>query len=317
MAGEPELIQIISGRCATRPGVLEGVGDDAAVLDTNPPTVIAHDMLVEGVHFRLQTTTPANLGEKALAVNLSDLAAMGATPVAAVVGLGVPPHLPAAAVAEIYRGMDRLAARHRMTIAGGDISRAPCLVVGVTVTGRMDDGVQPVLRRGARPGDLVCVTGPLGASAAGLALLEHPELASPERRALLRSHRRPQPRVAEGRALAARGVHAMMDCSDGLALDSSRLAQASNVMIAIELERVPRAPGVDGVARAVGLAPDVFAATGGEDYELIVCIDPAALAAVRGATTLHTVGRVRRGPGALRLTRGGRTVSVPALGWQH
>ncbi len=317
MAGEPELIEIIRGRCATRPGVLEGVGDDAAVLDGAPPTVIAHDMLVQDVHFRWATTTPANLGEKALAVNLSDLAAMGANPVAAVVGLGVPADLPADTVAEIYRGMDRLAARHAMTIAGGDISRAPVLVIGVTVTGRMDDGVRPVLRRGALPGDVVCVTGPLGASAAGLALLDHPEIRSPHRRALVRRHRRPQPRVAEGRALAAQGVHAMMDCSDGLALDALRLAQASGVAITLELERVPRAPGSDGVAEALGVAPDVFAATGGEDYELIVCVAPATVASLRGAGSLSVVGRVRRGGGTLRLTRHGRTVSVPALGWEH
>lgn len=311
---EASLIAHIAALAALRPGVAVGIGDDAAVLDGDPAVVLAHDMLVQDVHFRLGTASPADIGHKALAVNLSDVAAMGARPVAALVGLGVPRGLRPGLVEEVYAGMEALAAAWGCTIAGGDTTAASELVLGVTVAGRMAPGAAPVLRSGARPGDLLWVTGPLGASAAGLAVLEG-AAAAPDpavREALVAAHLRPAPRVREGAALAVAGARAMLDCSDGLAIDASRMAAASGARVVIELDRVPLAPGVASVAAGLGVPADVLAATGGEDYELIVAAPPG----FDPGCALIPVGRVEAGEG-LVVTRHGAPVVLPRLGWDH
>jgi len=300
-----------------------GIGDDAAVLDGDPAVVATQDLLVEGVHFRRATTGLADLGHKALAVNLSDLAAMGAEPVAALVGLGLPPDGGPGAeeIDELYAGMEALAERTGVSVAGGDVSAAPVMVLSVCALGRMPAGVAPVLRSGARDGDLLCVTGALGAAAAGLLVLEDPGLRVPpdEAEALVAAHRRPEPRLAAGRALAAHGAHAMLDCSDGLALDALRMARASGLAAVIDLERVPLAAGLAAVAAASGREADLLAATGGEDYELIAAVAPADLDALRAAldVALTPVGRFSAGPPALRLLRAGEEVAAPRLGWEH
>lgn len=314
MASEAELIEIVTARATPRAGVRVGIGDDAAVLDDDPATVVAHDMLIEDVHFRRATSPMVDIGAKSLAVNLSDLAAMGASPVAAFVGLGVPPSVSADDVDEIYAGLDAVAALHNMTIAGGDISRAPVLTLAVTAVGRMAPGVAPVLRSGARPGDGVYLSGPVGASAAGLALLENPGLHVDDPTGAISAHRWPVPHVALGRRLAANGAHAMMDCSDGLALDLTRLANASNIAITLELSTIPRGECVDEVAALVGQLPDAFAATGGEDYVLIVCMDAQAAADV---PELTLIGGVHDGPPGLTIQRSGTQVVLPTLGWEH
>jgi len=313
---EATLIECIAAMAAVRPGVRIGIGDDAAVLDGDPAIVLAHDMLVEDVHFRWRTASPRDVGHKALAVNLSDMAAMGAAPVAVLVGLGLPRGGEATdRVAGIYAGMEALAAEWGCTIAGGDVTAAAETVLGVTVVGRMSAGVAPALRSGARPGDVLWVTGPLGASVAGLHLLEDPALPRPPAADdLCAAHLRPRPRIREGAALAAAGVHAMLDCSDGLAIDARRLALASGARVVLELERVPVADGVAAVARALDEPPDAFAATGGEDYELIVAAPPGLRVA---GCTLHPVGRVEAGPAELRIERDGDPVALGRLGWDH
>lgn len=314
MASEDELIRIVTSRSPRRAGVAVGVGDDGAVLDDDPSTIVVHDMLIEDVHFRRATSPMVDIGAKALAVNLSDLAAMGARPVAAVIGLGVPSSVSAADVDEMYRGMDAVASLHDMTIAGGDISRAHALTLAVTAIGRMEPGVAPVLRSGARPGDGVYVSGPLGASATGFALLGDASLSVSDPSGPIAAHRWPVPHVALGRRLASAGAHAMMDCSDGLALDLRRLAIASNVAITLELSAVPRERAVDEVAAALDIQADVFAATGGEDYVLLVCMD-----AVGAATfpELTPIGGVYHGPPGLTILRQGDEVVLPTLGWEH
>ena len=305
-----------------RPGVSLGIGDDAAVLDGDPPVVVAQDLLVDDVHFRRTTSTPGAIGHKAVAVNLSDLAAMGATPVAVFIGLGLPTVDPLsdADIDELYAGMDALAAQHGVTIAGGDITSAPSLLLAVTAVGQMGDGLAPVRRSGAQPGDVVCVTGSLGAAAAGLLILDRPELATHIAGAdeLRSASRTPTPRVAAGRILAAGGVSAMMDCSDGLGLDASRLAAASGVGITLDLDRVPAAPGVSAVAARAGIAGDLLAATGGDDYELIVTVAPDRVGALRTALPipLTVVGHVTTGSG-VTLRRAGTVVDAPTLGWEH
>lgn len=319
---ERALIARIARATTVRPGVILGIGDDAAVIDGDPVTVVAQDLLVDGVHFRRTTSSLSDIGHKALAVNLSDLAAMGATPVAAFIGLGIPTDdgLDAQAVDALYGAMEALAELHGVTIAGGDITAAPALLLAVTALGHMPAGIAPVRRSTARPGDSLYLTGTLGGAAAGLRLLDEPGLAVgvPTADALRAASRRPTPRVDAGRRLAAAGVSAMMDCSDGLALDVSRLATASHVEIQIDLERVPLAQGVAQVARAAGSAADLFAATGGDDYELIVTA-PAALAAEVGSdldVPLTAIGRVVAGSG-VTLRRDGATITPETQGWEH
>jgi thiamine-monophosphate kinase len=324
-AAVPEiaLIERIAARARRRPGLAVGIGDDAAVLEGDPAVVATQDLLIEDVHFRRATTGLADLGHKALAVNLSDLAAMGAHAVAALVGLGLPQEGGPSVeeIDELYAGMEALAERSGVSVAGGDVSAAPVMVLSVCALGRMPAGVAPLLRSGAREGDLLCVTGVLGAAAAGLILLEQPGLAVPSDDAerLVAAHRRPEPRLAAGRTLAQEGAHAMLDCSDGLALDALRMARASGLALTIELERLPLAAGVAAVAAATGRDPELLGATGGEDYELIAAVPPDALDRLRAALDLPltAVGSFRAGPPALRLERAGEEIAAPRLGWEH
>lgn len=296
-----------------RGGVNVGIGDDAAVLDDG--TILALDMVVDGVHVSRATHSPADIGHTALAVNISDIAAMGGVPVAAMVGLGVPDDLPAGDVDVMYEAMDDLAGDNAMSVVGGDVSASPVLTLSVAICGRTADGVQPVLRSGAREGDLLVVSGPLGGSAAGLLLLGDSRLRAtvPHADALVAAHLRPTPLVDDGLHLAESGASAMIDISDGLLLDADRLARASGLRAEIDLGAVPRAPGVDHVASATGLEPDVLAATGGEDYQLLAAVPPVA--GLEPHVTV--VGVLRRGePGVVAL-RHGVDVTPRRLGWEH
>ncbi len=313
MANERELIERIAARVGIRGGVVTGVGDDAAVLADG--TVLALDMLVDGVHVRRATHSPADIGHKALAVNLSDIAAMGADPVAALVGLGVPPDLSADDVDAMYEAMEELAMRHGMAIVGGDITEAPVLTLAVCITGHTRPGVAPVLRSGGCAGDLLVITGPLGAAACGLMLLDDTLLGTgvPTADALIAAHRRPTPLIAHGHRLADAGAHAMMDISDGLLLDAQRLGVASGLHAEVDLSAVPRAEGVDQVAAAAGRDAAMLAATGGEDYQLLAAMPPNAAL----PRDVVVVGLLRAGtPGVSAVVRG-RDVTPAHLGWEH
>jgi thiamine-monophosphate kinase len=304
--GEFELIARLQAAFANRRDeVARGIGDDCAVLADG--TCLSCDLLVEDVHFRRATTSPEDLGFKALAVNLSDLAAMGAEPVCALTGLVLPPTVAVEEVDALAAGLEACAAAHGVQVAGGDISRGPVLVVSVTVLGRAQ---RPVTRDGARPGDVLAVTGPLGGSRAGLSLLEsgRPEAAP----ALVDRHRRPRPRLSEGRALAPH-VHAMLDVSDGLASDAQRICEASGVACSIDLDAVPVEPGCDAVARSEGVSPGWFATAGGEDYELLVALPREALETC--GVPLWPVGEVRAGRPAVRYRGDG--AASPPRGWDH
>lgn len=308
--GEQAQIEKIRRASGTAPHVLLGIGDDAAVMEIDGPLVTSCDLLVDGVHFRRSTAAAADIGHKAAAVNLSDIAAMGARPRGLLVALTLAPGHPD--VEELYRGLSGVGDIHGAPVVGGDISVGECTSLAVTALGDLPDGAQGITRDGALAGDTVWLTGALGASAAGFRLLEMGESSGHE--GLVASHLRPEPRVQEGIALARAGATAMIDVSDGLALDSARLGQASGVDLRIDAARVPVAPGLDTLAKEWEVPLDVLALTGGEDYELLVTgsddLD------VRSGVALSRVGEVSAGRGAT-LLRGGQELDLGSGGWLH
>ena len=307
VSGEFELIAAIRERVAaagagdSSEALVLGSGDDAAITVREGATATSVDALVEGVHFRIPPFGAADVGHKALAVALSDLAAMGARPGEAYVQLGVPAGREQAELLELADGLARVAAAHGVAVAGGDVIRAPALLVAVTVVGWAPDAQQLVRRSGARPGDVVAVTGELGGAAAGLLLLSDedpsPSIDAGLAAALRRRQLLPEPRLAAGIALAAAGATAMIDVSDGLGADAGHLASAGGVGLEIDLERLPIQGGVAQVAAAAGRDPLDLAAAGGEDYELLVTLpaeraDAAAAAVAATGSALTVIGEV-------------------------
>jgi thiamine-monophosphate kinase len=272
--------------------VAVGSGDDAAVTVSGGVTATSVDALVEDVHFRRSTFGPRAIGRKALAAALSDLAAMGASPGEAYVQLGIPPDLDEAGCLEIAEGIAAVAGEHGVAVLGGDVTRAEKIVVAVTVVGHLESAADAVTRGGARAGDVLAVTGELGGAAAGLLLLERPELGSAvdarTAEALRRRHLDPAPRLRAGLALAGAGATAMIDVSDGLGADAGHLARASGVAVDFELARLPVQDGVAAVGEAAGVDTWELAAAGGEDYELLAALPPGEME--RAATALGDLG---------------------------
>jgi thiamine-monophosphate kinase len=297
--------------------VLLGSGDDAAVTVPGGATATSIDALVDGVHFRRETAAPIQIGRKALAAALSDLAAMGAEAGEAYVAVGVPADLSEESCLELIDGIAALATETGTTLAGGDVTRAPALILVVTVVGHAATPARLVSRGGAQPGDGLFLTGEIGAAAAGLLLLERPELAAsvPERTAALLRERQlePTPRLGAGRALAAAGAGAMIDLSDGLGGDATHLASASGVALRIDAGLLPLAPGVAEIATAADRDPVELAASAGEDYELLAALAPDRLAAAVGEigaeTSLTRIGEVHAGAGVEIRLPGGGTVA--------
>jgi len=277
-----------------------GVGDDAAVLRPTPGRrlVVTTDVLVAGHHFSAALSEPEDWGWKAVAVNLSDLAAMGAEARWLVVALTVGPATGSELLDRVYAGLRDACRAYSVALAGGDTSAGPALSLAVTAIGEAEHAVT---RAGARPGDRLAVSGPLGAAAAGLALLrrdDQPAGALLGRfPALAAAHRRPEPQLAAGRRLAAAGATAMVDVSDGLAGDALHLAEASGAGVEVDDDALPVAPGVAEAAALLGLDPVELALAGGEDYVLAAALPPGIIVpgvTVCGRFTADPTRRVHR-----------------------
>ena len=294
------------------------IGDDCAVVQSKPYCVTSVDSIVDGVHFRLddERVTVADVGHKALAVALSDLAAMAAEPGEAYISLGIPDGLSDSDVLSLAAAIERLAEQTAVTVAGGDLVRSPTLFCSVTVVGWSDEPQQLIGRGGAKAGDGIYVSGSLGAAASGLAILEGTagsDLAEPLAASLIAAQLRPQPRFDCARQLRSAGAHALIDISDGLATDAGEIAARSGVTLEIDLATIPLADGAQQIARELGRDAAQFAASGGEDFELCACLPDQAAAQI---ASLTRIGSVSAGPAEVRFfdADGGR---VELHGYEH
>ncbi len=297
MDGEFELIAHLTRGFSARSDVPLGVGDDCAILDLNSDKLLLAtcDSQVEGIHFTRQFSSPDQIGRKALAVNLSDIAAMGGEPCYALVSLVLPSDLSRSYLDTIYTGLCHEAARYSTAVVGGNIAssgKSAALVIDITLLGTIERG-HALTRSGAHSGDTLMVTGNLGAAAAGLHTLLHPDSRYPRdvQEVLRAAYRTPQPRMRVGRILSQLGptiVTAMLDVSDGLSGDLSHLCARSNVGVRVELAHLPLSSSIRSVAARISYDPFSWALHGGEDYELLFTVSPGheqkVIEAVHSAT---------------------------------
>ncbi len=303
--GEFAVIGRITDRRVQPAGVTLGPGDDAAVVAApDGRVVVSTDMLVEGRHFRLDWSTPHEIGRKAIAQNAADIEAMGARVTAFVVGFGAPPSTPVSSVTELSDGMWQEAGVLGAGIVGGDMVAAPQWVVSVTVLGDLE-GRSPVTRAGARPGSVIAVTGELGLSVAGFNL-QHNGIDGFEE--FRERHRVPRPPYGQGRIAAQAAAIAMTDVSDGLVADLGHIADASGVTLDLNSELLcADVEAVTPAASAGGADPWALVLGGGEDHALVACFPDVPPPGWR------VIGSVREGPS--RVLVDGRSWSGPS-GWQ-
>lgn len=252
--------------------VILTIGDDTAVVKPTELdyTLLTTDLLVEDVHFILSTISPWRLGYKSIAVNLSDVAAMGGLPDYAVISLAMNPETDVSTIEDLYRGMAEVSRKYDLRIVGGDVTKSDKMIINVAIVGEVEE--ENLCRRSdAQVGDVIMVTGEFGASAAGLRTVLNPGLRpkvkDPDK--LEKAHFLPEPRIREGRILAKLGIHAMEDVSDGLASEIKHICEASMVGARINLSKIPIARGVEKVAELTGERAIDIALAGGEDYELV------------------------------------------------
>ncbi len=315
--GERTIIEFARKVCKTRTPVKVGVGDDAAVLRLgNVKVVVTTDMLVAETHFP-KNVSPEAIGEKAVAVNLSDLAAMGARPLAVLFSVGFPTDTNVKFVKQLIRSMYRTAKRYGCQVVGGDVCESPVLTVGGIALGICEGNV--LKRSGARPRDLIGITGKTGAAAAGLDLMKNKRLAR-KFPSLVGAQLKPRARVAEGLALAKTpGVTSAIDISDGLARNLWQLAKESGVKMV--LERIPVDPRVEKASKHARKSAAEYALYGGEDYELLFTFRPGAITALKQAfakirSRFLVIGRVEKGRGVyLRIDK--KLEQVPDRGFEH
>lgn len=299
-------------------GVLLGIGDDAAAWRaTRAIQLGTTDTLVQNVHFTLETISWRDLGWKALAVNISDIAAMGGTPEVALVSLGLPSETEAGGIEEFYEGMAECARAFRTAILGGNVSESPVIVITVALAGSVEEG-KMLTRSAARSGDTIAVTGYLGASAAGFRVFAHQTQWPPEvHRPLREAHFRPQPRSDEGQTLARHGVRAAIDISDGLIADLWHLCEASGVGARI---REMDIPVHSAAVHAFGEEAWELALSGGEDYELLFAAPEPVIERARRDIRIpvSVIGEITGEAGKVRLiSRSGEEREVWRGGWEH
>jgi len=315
--GEFGLIELFE-RIVGSPGddVVVGIGDDAAVWRSDATLHVATtDALIENVHFNLSNTSWRELGWKALAVNLSDIAAMGGLPRCALVSLGLPGDAEVEGLAELYEGMADLARLFNVDIVGGDVVAAPVVMLSVSVVGTAD---HIVTRSAARPNDQIAVTGLLGASGAGLHMLNKGLPFDPATTPLREAHVKPYPRSVEGQVLAKNGVRAAIDISDGLVGDLAKLCKASSVGARLFAPQIPVHPAVHTVFAQEALD---LALSGGEDYELLFTDTMEVVAKVKGLMPcpVTVIGEITGNePGRVRLfDQHGDEMTMARRGWEH
>ncbi len=309
--------------------VVVGIGDDAAVVRTGGEKylVATCDILVEGVHFLREGITPRQLGRKAVAINLSDIASMGGVPRQLWVSLVLPQDAEVEYVDALYQGMREETSRWGVDIVGGNIARSPWgLVVDTFLAGEVEPECL-LLRSGARVGDLVLVTGHVGDSAAGLALVLDPAASCDEvhARRVLEAHLTPTPRLREGRAIAKSGLAtAMIDVSDGTLADLGHICERSGVGARLWADRLPLSDAARAVAEALGKDPLEWALSGGEDYELLFTAPPdkakelAALVRQETGTSVTAIGEIVPAEEGIKVVReSGEVLSLECGGWNH
>ena len=306
---------------AHRQRLVIGIGDDAAAWRSDALINLATvDCLVQDVHFRLDMTTWNELGWKALAISLSDIAAMGGVPQYAIVSLGLPGDTEADYVADLYRGIIKLGNRFGVVIIGGNISDATIAFISTTVLGSATGQDNILTRSAAKAGDRIAVTGNLGAAAAGMEMLKHKMSLGPEDSASLRqAFLHPCPRIAEGQLLAEQGVKTAIDISDGLIADLSHLCRASRVGARIDIDRIPIHPAVKN---GFGGSSLEMALSGGEDYELLFTSSTGVIDRVktRASFPVTVIGEVvadKTGKVITLVDREGRPYKPAGTGWQH
>ncbi|MFI9845369.1 thiamine-phosphate kinase [Nonomuraea sp. NPDC051941] len=306
--GEFGVINRITSRLPQGAAVMLGPGDDAAVVSApDGRVVVSTDLLIEGRHFRRDWSSGYDVGRKAAAQNLADVAAMGAVPTSLVVGLGMPADLPLTWLDGLTDGFRDECAVVGASVAGGDITRCDLVVIGVTALGDLG-GRAPVTRSGARPGHVVAVTGRLGYAAAGWALLEAGVPENPVLEEVVVAHRRPSPPYAMGPGAAELGASAMLDVSDGLLQDLGHVAEASGVRIELDPRAFAVGEPVAVAAKELGVDPLEWVLTGGEDHAL-AAVFPAEVSL---PPSWQVVGRVAEGEGVLVHGR-----EIGRRGWDH
>lgn len=263
--GEDALIMLFAPGLPTSDSTIIGPGDDAAVLALDGDLVVSSDVLVENRHFRKDWSSGADVGWRAAVQNLADIDAMGAVPIALQVTLAMPGDLDVDWVIDFVDGLRQACEPHGVGVVGGDLSSSREIHIGVTALGETH-GVHPVKRSDAEPGDLIAVSGSLGAAAAGLAQLQADTVVNADAISLFT---RPRPQIGVGLEAALRGAHSMMDISDGLMRDASRMARASELGFAIDSALVPVDPTALDTAQRMGLEALPFALIGGEDHRLL------------------------------------------------
>lgn len=328
-ASEDQLVAAISRVLSgAGPEVLVGIGDDAAVVEPGSGSlVLTADVLVEGVDFDRAISSPQEIGYRSIVVNVSDIAAMAASPRYGLVSLGLSRDVDAAWAIGLFGGMRAAADEYALTLVGGDLSGSEEVVVSIAITGEVARGAA-ITRSGARPGEKLVVTGTVGGSAGGLALARARRasawVGAPWAKTLEEAYERPIARVGEAQTLAAAGATAMMDISDGLKRDLPRLCAASRVGARIELDSLPVAEALFEAEEPLGLNPLRLALAGGDDYELLATLPPAAVEGARAGlksrfgVSLAEIGVIIEAEGGIvAVDLDGHESALDPGGWDH